>query len=103
MKRFSTDSAVVPGTPEGKAWEAVSESFDRFCLAARIEGLGAMMEGDVEEACGSRHARGVGQRGHRWGRGRIGFHAGKMEIERRRVRDPLASWEYAVEEDWLGN
>ena len=45
MKRFITDSAVVPSTPVGKAWEAVSESFDRFCLAAGIEALGAMMEG----------------------------------------------------------
>ena len=46
MKRFITDSAVVPSTPVGQGWEAVSESFDRFCLAAGIEALGAMMEGD---------------------------------------------------------
>jgi putative transposase len=110
MKRFITDSAVVPGTAVGKAWEAVSESFDRFCLAAGIEALGAMMEGDAEEACGPRHARAVGRRGHRWGRtqGKIGFHAGKVNVERPRVRDlegkelVLPSWQHATEEDWLG-
>ena len=108
MKRFITDSAVVPSTPVGQAWEAVSESFDRFCLAAGA--LGAMMEGDAEEACGPRHARGVGRRGHRWGRtqSKIGFHAGKVNVERPRVRDlegkelVLPSWQHATEEDWLG-
>jgi hypothetical protein len=48
--------------------------------------------------------------GHRWGRtaGKIGFHAGKVAMERPRVRGldgkelPLPSWEQAVEEDWLG-
>ena len=40
--------------------------------------------------------------------GKIAFHAGKMEIERRRVRDiagrelTLPSWEHATGEDWLG-
>ena len=40
--------------------------------------------------------------------GKIGFHAGKVAIERPRVRGldgkelPLASWEQAVDEDWLG-
>ena len=57
MKRFVTDSAVVPGAPVGKAARAVSESFDRFCLAAGIEALDAMMEGDAEEACGPRLGR----------------------------------------------
>jgi hypothetical protein len=28
----------------GKAWDAVSVSFDRFCLTAGIEALGTMME-----------------------------------------------------------
>ena len=94
----------------GKAWEEVSGSFDRFCLAAGIETLGKMMEADTEVACGPRHSRSEDRRGHRWGRtaGKIGFHAGKIAIERPRVRAldgkelPLASWEQAVEEDWLG-
>jgi len=35
-----------------KAWDAVSVSFDRFCLTAGIEALGTMMEQDAEQACG---------------------------------------------------
>jgi putative transposase len=113
MKRISTTPTVLPGTDMGavgKAWDEVSASFDRFCLAAGVDALGAMMEKDVEEACGARHARSEERRGHRWGRtqGKIGFHAGKVAIERPRVRDlagqelALPSWDRAVEEDWLG-
>jgi hypothetical protein len=48
-----------------------------------------MMEKDAEEACGARHARSEGRRGHRWGRtqGKLGFHAvagveeAKFELE----------------------
>jgi putative transposase len=110
MKTSSMMTSAMPSAPVGKAWEQVSASFDRFCLAAGIETLGAMMEADAEEACGPRHSRSEDRRGHRWGRtaGKIGFHAGKVAIERPRVRGlnrkelPLASWERAVEEDWLG-
>jgi putative transposase len=113
MKRFNTTATALPPSvlgPVGMAWDEVSASFDRFCLAAGIEALGAMMEKDAEETCGARHARGEGRRGHRWGRtrGKIGFHGGKVAVERPRVRglggDELAlpSWEQAVEEDWLG-
>ena len=50
------------------------------------------------------------RRAHRWGRtwGRIGFHGGKIEVERPRVRGvdgrevTIPSWETAAEEDWLG-
>jgi len=113
MKRFSTTMSALPPTKlgaVGKAWDEVSASFDRFCLAAGVEALGAMMETDANEACGARHARSQGRRGHRWGRtqGKIGFHAGKVAVERPRVRDlagqelALPSWERAVAEDWLG-
>src|SRR6202048_4106558 len=113
MKRISTTPTVLPSTnmgAVGKAWDEVSASFDRFCLAAGVEALGAMMEKDAEEACGARHARSEGRRGYRWGRtqGKIGFHAGKVAVERPRVRDlggrelALPSWERAVAEDWLG-
>ena len=45
---------------------------------------------------------------HRWGKtkGKIGFHGGKVEIERPRLRgfdgkeQPVPSWEAAVAEDW---
>jgi putative transposase len=113
MKRLSTTATALPPQilpPVGKAWEEVAASFDRFCLAAGFEALGTMMEKDAEEACGPRHSRGERRRGYRWGRtqGKIGFHGGKVEIERPRVRDlvgqevVLPSWEQAVGEDWLG-
>ena len=113
MKRFSTTATALPPSvlgPVGKAWDEVSASFERFCLAAGIEALGAMMEKDAEEACGPRHARGEGRCGHRWGRtrGKIGFHGGLVDVERPRVRRLggqeilLPSWEQATAEDWLG-
>jgi putative transposase len=110
MKRFSTMTTTVPSGPVGKAFEEVSASFERFCLAAGLETFSAMLEKDAEEVCGARHARGEGRRGYRWGRtrGKIGFHGGKVELERPRVRDfdgkelSLPSWEQASEEDWLG-
>src|SRR5271168_5213232 len=91
MRRVSTTSIVLAPTDTGavgKAWDEVSASFDRFCLAAGVDALGAMMEKDAEEACGARHVRSEGRRGHRWGRtqGKIGFHAGKVTVERPRVR-----------------
>jgi putative transposase len=97
-------------SPVGKAMEEVSASFERFCLAAGIEALGEMMQRDAAEACGARHSRVEARRGYRWGRtrGKIGFHGGKVDIERPRVRDfagremRLPSWEHALEEDWLG-
>src|SRR5712671_7333294 len=110
MKTSTIDTNAMPNAPVGKAWDEVSASFDRFCLAAGIETLGAMMEADAEAACGPRHSRSEDRRGHRWGRtaGKIGFHAGKVAIERPRVRGlngkelPLENWEQAVNEDWLG-
>src|SRR5258707_7596653 len=113
MKKVSTTLIASPPTgmgAVGKAWDAVSVSFDRFCLTAGIEALGTMMDQAAEQPCGARHARGDGRRGHRWGRtqGKIGFHAGKVAVERPRVRDlggqelALPSWERAVAEDWLG-
>ena len=110
MKTSTIKTNAMPNAPVGKAWDEVSASFDRFCLAAGIETLDAMMEADAEAACGPRHSRSVDRLGHRWGRtaGKIGFHAGKVAMERPRVRGldgkelPLPSWEQAVEEDWLG-
>jgi putative transposase len=85
------DSTAVPPRSNGPMDEAfadVSKSFERFCLAAGIEVLGTMMEADVEAACGGRHARTPSRGGHRWGRtqGCLGFHGGKIAVERPRVR-----------------
>jgi hypothetical protein len=58
MKRVSTTSIALPPTDVGavgKAWHEASASFDRFCLAAGIDALGAMMEKDAEDVCGARH------------------------------------------------
>src|SRR6266853_1462133 len=52
MKTSTIDTNAMPNAPVGKAWDEVSASFDRFCLAAGIETLGAMMEADAEAACG---------------------------------------------------
>ena len=80
MTRFSTTTTAMPSGPVGKAFEEVSASFDRFCLAAGVEALSTMLEQDAQEACGPRHARREGRRGHRWGRtrGKIGFHGGRV-------------------------
>jgi putative transposase len=93
----------------GKAWDEVSASFERFCLTAGIQALAEMMEKDAEELCGPRHGRGEDRRGYRWGRtqGKIGFHGGKVDVERPRVREiggpemSLPSREQVVAEDWL--
>jgi len=47
-----------------------------------------MMDHDAQAICGPRHARGHERRAHRWGKtkGKIGFHGGKVEIERPRLR-----------------
>ena len=39
MKTSTMMTSAMPSAPVGKAWEEVSASFDRFCLAARIEKL----------------------------------------------------------------
>jgi len=112
MKRNSTIETGLPPAnvrAVGKAWDDVSASFERFCLTAGIEALGAMMEEEAEGLCGPRHARNEGRRGYRRGRtqGKIGFHGGMVDVERLRVRRlggqeiALPSWEQAVAEDWI--
>ena len=74
-----------------EAWRDVGASFERFCLTAGIATLAEMMErgcgGPVRPAA---TAETDGRRGHRWGQaaGKIGFHGGKVAIERPRVRSP---------------
>jgi transposase-like protein len=110
MKRDSRVSGLVASGVQ-TAWEGLSASFERFCLTAGLATLAEMMEQDATELCGGRHQRGGGRRGYRWGRtaGRLGFHGGKVAIERPRVRGrgdgaelSLPSWQAAVAEDWLG-
>jgi hypothetical protein len=71
-----------------------------------------MMERDAADLCGPRCGREDDRCGHRWGQaaGKLGFHGGKMPIERVsrvRARDgpelALPSWPAAQAEDWLGD
>ena len=109
MKQVSTAAEIVALGLE-TAWENVAASFERFCLTAGIATLSEMMEQDAIELCGVRHGRSVDRRGYRWGgtMGRLGFHGGKVAIERPRVRArngaemAIPSWEAAQAEDWLG-
>ena len=77
MNRSTMMTSAMPRAPVGKAWEEVSASFDRFCLAAGIETLGAMMEADAEAACGPRHSRSAGP-----ARSSLGAHGGQDRFPR---------------------
>lgn len=107
-KDITLAPAVASGVEE--AWRDIGASFERFCLTAGIATLADMMERDAADLCGPRYGREDGRRGHRWGQaaGKLGFHGGKVAIERPRVRARdghelvLPSWEAAQAEDWLG-
>jgi hypothetical protein len=109
MKKDSTAAGIVALGLE-TARENVAASFERFCLTAGIATLSEMMEQDAIELCGVRHGRSVDRRGYRWGgtMGKLGFHGGKVPVERPRVRArsgaemAIPSWEAAHAEDWLG-
>ena len=110
MKKHTTSTAIPTYALKAEALASMSASFERFCLAAGLETLSEMLEQDATAVCGERHERGERRQAHRWGRtkGKIGFHGGKVEIERPRVRGldgaerGLPSWESAVSEDLLG-
>ena len=110
MNRLTTSAAMPARELKAEALANMLASFERLCLAAGVETLAGMMEADARSACGPRHARGKQRTAHRWGRtkGKIGFHGGKVEIERPRLRgfdgkeQALPSWEGTVMEDWLG-
>jgi putative transposase len=104
-----SSAALCAGLVE-EAWQGVGASFERFCLTAGLATLNEMLEQDAAELCGARYEREDGRGGHRWGRatGKVGFHGGKVEVERPRVRArdggemPLPSWQAAQGEDLLG-
>ena len=84
--------------------------FERFCLTAGIGAIEQMLCDDAQQLAGAPHNRGGGRIGHRWGRtkGKIGFHGGKVAVQRPRVRSydghevALPTWAAAQAEDWLG-
>ena len=108
MNRPTTSTAIPTRALKLEALSSISASFELFCLASGMEALGEMMDHDAQAICGPRHARGHERHAHRWGKtkGKIGFHGGKVEIERPRLRgfdgkeQPVPSWEAAVAEDW---
>src|SRR5215831_9825345 len=110
MNKVTTSTAVPTRALKLEALSNIFASFELFCLASGMEALGEMMDRDAQAICGPRHARGRDRRAHRWGKtkGKIGFHGGKVEIERPRLRgfdgkeQAVPSWEAAVAEDWLG-
>src|SRR6202163_1756282 len=110
MKKHTTSTAIPTHALRAEARAGMSGSFERFCLASGLETLSEMMEQDATAACGERHELGSQGQAPRWGRtkGKIGFHGGKVDIERPRFRGldgaecVLPSWESAVSEDLLG-
>src|SRR5450830_797831 len=107
MNKSTTSTAIPTRALKLQALSNISASFELFCLASGMEALGVMMDHDTQAP---HHARGYFRRAHRWGKtkGKIGFHGGKVEIERPRLRGfngkelAVPSWEAAVAEDWLG-
>ena len=99
--------ALMPGLEA--AWQDVDSSFERFCLTAGIEAMEQMLRGDAQRLVGRPHGRGRERVGQRWGatKGKIGFHGGKVDVRRPRVRCgghevQLPTWRTAQAEDWLG-
>ena len=87
----------------------MDSSFERFCLTAGIEAMEQMLRGDAQRLVGRPHSRGRGRVGQRWGatKGKIGFHGGKVDVRRPRVRSDghevqLPTWRTAQAENWLG-
>jgi hypothetical protein len=88
MNKLTTSIAIPTRAVKLEALSNISASFELLCLASGLEALGAMMDHDAQAICGPRHARGRERQAHRWGKtkGKIGFHGGKVDIDRPRLR-----------------
>ena len=99
MKPTTTSPMTLVPSLEG-AWRDVDISFERFCLTAGIEALEQMLCEDAQRLAGPRHSRERERASHRWGttHGPVGFHGGKVDVLRPRVRSceghevQLPSW-----------
>jgi len=96
MKRTTTSPLALTSTADltaavEEARDAVGASFEHFCLMAGLANLTQMLEEDAMALAGSPHARAADKPGYRWGRtkGSVGFHGGKVEMERPRVRSKV--------------
>jgi len=110
MMNATTIPSISASPNLERAWEDVHSSFERFCLTAGVSALEEMLREDTERLAGPRHGRHRDRAGRRWGAttGKIGFHGGKVDVRRPRLRSlagrevPLPSWQAAQAEDWLG-
>jgi putative transposase len=110
MTNATTILSIPPAPSLETAWQDVQISFERFCLTAGVAVLEQMLEEDAEQLAGPRHGRHPERAGRRWGAttGKIGFHGGKVDVRRPRIRSlagrevPLPNWQAAQAEDWLG-
>ena len=110
MTNPSMTSPIVLAPRLELAWQDVDSSFERFCLMAGIGAMEQMLCEDAQRLTGPRHGRGGERAGQRWGatKGKIGFHGGKVAVDRPRVRSydghevALPTWTAAQAEDWLG-
>src|SRR3977135_3122066 len=110
MTTVTTPSSLALVPTLETAWQDVDSSFERFCLTAGIGAIEQMLCDDAQQLAGAPHNRGGGRIGHRWGRtkGKIGFHGGKVAVQRPRVRSydghevALPPWTAAQAADWLG-
>src|ERR1700758_4005011 len=110
MTTITTPSSLALVPSLETAWNDVDSSFERFCLTAGIGAIEQMLCDDAEQLTGAPYSRGKHRVGYRWGasEGKIGFHGGKVTVQRPRVRSyggrevELATWTTAQAEDWLG-
>ena len=91
-------TASVEENPLGMAYEALTASFEHFCLIAGMESLTQMMSEDVTRLAGDRYEHSAEKPGYRWGtsKGQVGFHGGKVEVDRPRVRSKSTGKEMAL-------
>src|SRR3979490_9691 len=109
MNRLITSTAIPARAVKIEALTNMTASFESFCLASGIEALAEVMENEAERRA-PRDTRAARTERRIWGKtkGKIGFHGGKVAIERPRLRgfdgkeQALPSWEGATTEDWLG-
>jgi hypothetical protein len=90
MTQHSIFTGILTNAIKAQALSSMSASFERFCLAARLEALAEMIERDALSACGEPLERGRRRKAHRWGKTmrKIGFHGDKVETARPWIGEP---------------
>ena len=82
--RNSTSEPVDATALATDACQEGGASFERSCLTAGVATLVRMMEEDATQLCRRRHEQLAEKAAYRWGktRGKIGFHGGKIAVDR---------------------